>query len=193
MSFSGPRRMPASVHGLCLTLGALAAGCIDAGDIDHDEAATSSAIVLDLTANYTIVGVQSDKCVGVIGGSTTPVGLEIRACAGAASQRFHPEAMGGGFFRLRNELSGLCIDVSEISQADGAAIIQFACGTGQNQQWSFTDVASGAERMTARHSGKVLDVVGQAVADGTLVEQWSSNNGANQQFRLVKALSAFAP
>jgi hypothetical protein len=130
----------------------------------------------------------------VVGNSTASTArFEIRTCSNVASQRFHPESMGGGFFRMRNELSGLCLDVSGVSVADGAAVIQFACGTGQNQQWSFTDLAGGADRMTARHSGKVFDVTGQATTDGTLLEQWSSNNGANQQFRLIEQLPAFAP
>jgi hypothetical protein len=85
------------------------------------------------------------------------------------------------------------MDVSGGSLTDGAALIQYPCGTGLNQQWSFTDLASGAERVTARHSGRVLDVTAQITADGTLLEQWGWNTGTNQQFRLAAALSAFVP
>ena len=180
-------------HGLYLALGVAAVGCVNDHEVD-DEGSTSSAIVIDVNAAYTIVGVQSNKCVGVVDASTASnARLDIETCNGTSSQRFRPEAMGGGFFRLRNERSRLCADVLGVSLADGALVIQFACGTGQNQQWSFTDVASGAERITARHSGKVLDVTARATADGTLLEQWASNDGTNQQFTLSVALPALVP
>ena len=186
------RRVSATCCSLCFVLVTLGMGCIDNFNSEDDENSVSSDIVIDVNANYAMVGVQSNKCVGVVGGSTAEhARIEIRPCASIATQRFHPEPMGGGFFRLRNELSGLCLDVSGVSLTAGAAVIQFGCSTGLNQQWSFTDVAGGAERVTARHSGQVLDVTGQATADGTLLEQWPSNNGTNQQFRLVEALPAF--
>jgi polyhydroxybutyrate depolymerase len=181
-------------YGICLAAGLIGTGCIDDANQGDGEGSSSSAITIDTTANYAIVGVQSGKCVGVVDSSTASnARLEIRPCAGIASQRVHPEAMGGGFFRLRNELSGLCLDVSGASTADGAAVIQFACSTAANQQWSFTDVASGGERLTARHSGKVFDVTGAVSTDGTLIEQFTSNNGANQQFTLAKQVPALLP
>jgi hypothetical protein len=168
-------------------------GCVTDHEVGGDESSTSSAIVIDVNAAYTIVGVQSGKCVGVVGASTASLAaLDIETCTGTSNQRFRPEAMGGGFFRMRNQLSGLCVDVSHVLLTDGTPIIQFACGTGLNQQWSFTDVGS-AERITARHSGKVMDVTAQGTADGTLLEQWTSNGGTNQQFTVTEALAAFGP
>jgi hypothetical protein len=165
-------------------------GCVDDRESDRGEESIASSITLDPNASYQIVGVQSGKCVGVVGDSTASnVRLEIRTCSGNASQRFRPEAAGGGFFRLHNELSGLCMDVSGVSTLDGAAVIQFTCNTGPNQQWSFTDLTSGSDRLTARHSGKVLDVTGAVTPDGTLLEQWASNNGTNQQFTINEGVA----
>lgn len=179
-----------SMFGLCLGLGAFGAGCMTDGDLDGTEASISSEITLDPAASYSLVGAQSNRCVGPVGGSTASnVRLELENCTGTAIQRWRPEPAGGGFFRMHNELSGLCIDVSGASLALGAAVIQFTCNTGTNQQWSVTDVA-GSERLTARHSGQVLDVTGQGTAAGTLLEQWSSNNGANQHFAMPEALPA---
>ena len=186
----------ASVFGLCVALGAFGAGCMADGDLDGTEASVSSEISLDPTASYSMVGVQSNRCVGPIGGSTASgVQLEIQNCTGTANQRWRPELMSGGFFRWKNELSGLCIDVSGGSTFAGAAVIQFACGTQTNQQWAVSDIAGGtdaggSERMTARHSGLVLDVAGQGTAAGTKVQQWFSNGGANQHFAMPEALPA---
>jgi len=194
MKIMNQRRTIGSWHGLGFTLAALGAGCATDRAVDEDLDDTSSAITIDVNAAYTIAGVESNKCVGVVDASTaTHARLDIETCNGASSQRFHPEAMGGGFFRLRNERSGLCADVLGDGLTDGTLVIQFTCGTGQNQQWSFTDVAGGAERITVRHSGKVLDVTGRATADGTLLEQWTSNNQTNQRFTLTTAVAPIAP
>ena len=184
----------ASVFGLCLALGAFGTGCMTGGDLDGSEASISSAISLDPTASYTLVGVQSNKCVGPVGGSTaSSVQLEIETCTGTANQRWIPQPMSGGFFRLRNELSGLCMDVSGASLSPGAIVQQFSCHTGFNPQWSFTDLAGGSERVAARHSGQVLDVVGFGTADGTRIQQWFASgaaNSSNQHFFMNEALPA---
>lgn len=181
----------ASVFGLCLALGAFGAGCMADGSTEEAEASVSSEITLDPTASYAMVGVQSNRCVGPIGGSAASgVQLEIENCTGTANQRWRPESMGSGFFRWRNELNGLCIDVSGGSIFPGAAVIQFTCGTQANQQWTVSDIADGSDRMTARHSGMVLDVTGQGTAAGTKVEQWFSNGGSNQHFFVNEALPA---
>ncbi|HEX3474061.1 MAG TPA: RICIN domain-containing protein [Kofleriaceae bacterium] len=181
----------ASVFGLCLAFGAFGAGCMTDGDFNQNEASVNSEISLDPTASYAMVGVQSNKCVGPIGGSTASgVQLEIENCTGTANQRWIPQPMSGGFFRWKNELNGLCIDVSGGSIFPGAAVIQFTCGTQANQQWAVTDVTGGSERITARHSGMVLDVTGQGTAAGTKIEQWFSNGGSNQHFATNEALPA---
>jgi hypothetical protein len=183
---------------VCFAVGAGGAGCINDGNLDgnldDNEGVSSAAIAIDVNSAYILVGVQSNKCVGVADSSTANnARVEIETCSGQPNQRFQPEAMGGGFFRMRNARSGLCVDVTGVSQVAGAAVIQFTCGTGLNQQWSFTDVAGGAERITVRHSGQVLDVTLQSTADGTPLEQWPSNGGGNQQFVLNAALPALVP
>jgi hypothetical protein len=165
-----------------------AAGCgATDGSRSEEVGATTADITISSSAVYNLVGVQSGKCVDVVGGSTASLArLAIATCNGSTHQQFRAEAVGSGF-RLRNVNSNLCADVNGASTADGAAVIQYACGSGQNQQWVFSDVSGGAERVTAVHSGKALDVTGWNTADGTLLEQWSVTGGANQQFRLQLA------
>src|SRR5262249_15400465 len=143
--------------------------------LDGLEGSISSAITLDPTASHAMVGVQSNLCIGPVGGSNASnVQLEIETCTGTANQRWRPQSMGGGLFRWRNELNGLCIDVSGAQPTDGAAVIQSACGTQVNQQWPVTDVTGGPEPLTARHSGKLLDVNARGTAPGTVLEQFPS-------------------
>jgi poly(3-hydroxybutyrate) depolymerase len=167
---------------LATTLGTAACGG-SAPEGEEPSAQVESAIQVGSDI-YTLVGLQSGKCVEVQGGSTASLArLDIATCNGSPRQQFRAEGMGSGFFRLRNVNSNLCVDVSGASTADGAAVIHYACGGGLTPQWSCTDV-SGGERVAARHSGKVLDVTGKNTADGTLLEQWTSNGGSNQVFTL---------
>jgi hypothetical protein len=75
------------------------------------------------------------------------------------------------------------VDVSGVSQADGAPVIQWPGNGGANQQWRFEGVAPNTYRIVAVHSGKVLDVEGASTADGARVIQWPWHGGTNQQWR----------
>ncbi|WP_437825603.1 endo-1,4-beta-xylanase [Sorangium sp. So ce1153] len=175
-----------------LTVLALSA-CISAEQADEDgyeldESAES--VTIDTAATYTLVGVQSGKCVDVAGGSTADAAaMQIATCNGSTRQQFRMESAGGGYYRIRNVNSNRCLDVAGASTSDGAAVQQYSCWTGENQQWSFTDVATGVVRLTARNSGKSLDVYARGTADGTALVQWASNGGTNQQFRLTPVTS----
>jgi hypothetical protein len=161
---------------------------LDEGGDEFDESAES--VTIDTAATYTIVGVQSGKCVEVTGGSAADgAALQIASCNGSTRQQFRMESTGGGYYHIRNVSSNRCMDVASASTSNGARIQQYSCWSGENQQWSFTDVASGVVRLTARNSGKSLDVYGRDTADGTAVIQWSWNSGTNQQFRVVPVTS----
>ena len=90
------------------------------------------------------------------------------------------------YTKVVNRGSGLLLDISAKSVADGAAAIQYRDTGGTNQHWQV--VVDGSYRtLVNRNSGKVLDVTGGSVADGTAVIQWTGNGGANQQWSLVPA------
>jgi hypothetical protein len=99
------------------------------------------------------------------------------------------QGVGGGasYISLVARHSGKCADVSDESTADRAAIIQWPCTGGANQQWQAVDVGGGYVQLRARHSGKCLDVSSGSTADGARLLQWPCGSGANQQWQAVDA------
>ncbi|MEU4832323.1 RICIN domain-containing protein [Streptosporangium sp. NPDC023615] len=96
-------------------------------------------------------------------------------------------AVGSGYDRLTVRHSGKCADVTDQSTADGAAVIQYTCGGGTNQQWRIQTITGGYVQIVARHSGKCLDVNGASTADGAAIQQYACGTGTNQQFKLADA------
>ncbi|WP_030458726.1 RICIN domain-containing protein [Kitasatospora sp. NRRL B-11411] len=81
--------------------------------------------------------------------------------------------------------SGKCLDLDGGSITDGAAAIQYGCGSQFNQQFTLTDQGGGYLRLVNRNSGKCLDVSGGSTADGAGIVQWTCNGQPNQQFTLT--------
>jgi|GEM_PF-4506128 len=85
-----------------------------------------------------------------------------------------------GYYQLLAKHSGKAIDVSGASTGDGADALQYARGTGTNQQFSIQAVGSGFYKIVARHSGKVLAVT----STSSSVEQFTYTGAAMQQWRV---------
>lgn len=164
-------------------LGAALGGCGDPAE--PDDARTSSALTPSTSSTYTIAGVQSGKCLEIPNGVTTlGVQAAIATCNGATRQLWRAEAVGGAF-RLRNVATNLCADVEGASTSNGARIIQWTCGTQNNQLFTTPDVSAGIVRVVSAGGGKVWDVLSGRTADGSPVAQWTWNGGSNQQFRFT--------
>jgi len=83
--------------------------------------------------------------------------------------------------RVKARHSGKCADVNGASTSDGAAIIQWTCHTGANQQWQFEDVG-GYFRLKANHSGKCMDLASQSSNDLVALVQATCGTGTSQQW-----------
>lgn len=81
--------------------------------------------------------------------------------------------------------SGKCMDVSGVSTAPAAAILQWDCHGGANQSFQIVPV-NGGFKIIAKHSGLGLDVNGgpRSVYDGATLIQYQFLGGANQTFNL---------
>lgn len=80
--------------------------------------------------------------------------------------------------------SGLCLDVANISTANGAEATQWEYWGGQNQVFRIEWVEGGHYRLIATHSGRVIDVKNIATGNGAQIHQWDWWGGDNQKFRL---------
>jgi hypothetical protein len=111
--------------------------------------------------------------------------LSIDAAAGTIA--------GGasGVQKLTVRHSGKCADVVNGSTANNAEIIQYACGTGYNQQWRLQNLNNGYYQIVGRASARCLDVVSASTADNAKVIQYDCGTGTNQQWQLVDEGSGY--
>jgi hypothetical protein len=89
--------------------------------------------------------------------STGPVQLFSGNCTGGDNVLWHfvPAAGAPGFFNIVSRQSSQCLDVVGASTAAGAAVQQFGCANGLNQQWSVTRLGN-ALRIVSRQSNLCL-------------------------------------
>jgi glucosylceramidase len=107
--------------------------------------------------------------------------------------QFATTPTGGGpispsaWYELVNQSGGGCIDAAGWATANGTAVQQWACGSGQqNQQWRFLATDGGNYRVVSRNAAdQVLDVTGgpSATADGVPIQTWAWASGTNQQWQ----------
>ncbi|HEY9523030.1 MAG TPA: RICIN domain-containing protein [Thermopolyspora sp.] len=107
--------------------------------------------------------------------------LGIDAAAGTIN------AVGSGYDRLNVRHSGKCVDVRNASTANSAAVIQYTCNGGTNQQWRIQSISGGYVQVIARHSNKCLDVNGASTADSATILQYTCGTGTNQRWALQDA------
>jgi hypothetical protein len=94
--------------------------------------------------------------------------------------------LGGGYFNVKVNSTGKCVDVTGVSGADGAYLQQWDClGAGQtNQHWQVVPIAGQPpyHAFMARHSGKCMDILGGGTGNGARAAQWGCHWGGNQQW-----------
>ena len=91
-----------------------------------------------------------------------------------------------------NVNSGLYMDISGASTANGANAIQWAANSGLNQQFQLLPYGSGYYTIIARQSGECLEVDSSSTNEGTPVIQWPSTYASNQLWLLQPGLDTGA-
>ena len=148
---------------------------------------------------YRIANRLTGKPFGVSGASTAN-GAQIVQWTddGDPDQQWTLLDAGGGWYNLVDVNSGLALDDTNGSTANGNKMQQWALGTGNsNQQWQINSLGNGYYSITNRTSGLVLDLTGGGIGDGVNIQQWAYGAGNfNQQWQLIgtpRAAAAAAP
>lgn len=80
-----------------------------------------------------------------------------------------------GPVRIKAVYTNLCLDVRDVSQANGALVQLYTClSTQYNQRFYLANITNlpWQYNIVASHSGKCLDVKDISSADGALIQQW---------------------
>jgi hypothetical protein len=121
-----------------------------------------------------LTGVQSGRCLGIIGGSqTNGATTELRDCNGSAGQTFGPT--GAAELRV---YGSKCLQARNQGTTAGTAVEIGDCTGGTNQKWMLSNDGT----IVGVQSRLCLDANGQATANGTRVQLWTCNGGTNQKW-----------
>jgi hypothetical protein len=71
------------------------------------------------------------------------------------------------------------LDVPGASPNDGIGLIQYDCGSQNNQLFDFVSMGNGKYQIKSHSSGKCLDVYGASDADGAKVIQYTCGTATN--------------
>ncbi|HEX8697746.1 MAG TPA: RICIN domain-containing protein [Myxococcaceae bacterium] len=83
-----------------------------------------------------------------------------------------------GPYKLIARHSDLCLDIDKASTSNGAKVLQWWCGWGDNQRFVFHDNYDGTYTIQVKHSGKCLDAYGYDIV------QQNCNGADHQKFWL---------
>ena len=104
---------------------------------------------------------------------SNPDGNEMWRAA-ASWQHLPPPAISlSGTFEIKSAASGLALNVTGGSTANGAAIIQWPFSAGQtNALWTFVPTSGGYYQIKNVNSGEVVNVSGASGINGASIVQW---------------------
>src|SRR5262249_43873946 len=125
----------------------------------------------------TMVNQASSTCATVPNGNSA-VQLTRSTCNSSAGQTFSFTLVSGDVDSIGTFTSGSCLDIYGASTADNAAVIQYACHSGTNQQFRLTSLGSNMFSVVAVHSGKCV------AGDATALTQLPCNTSTARVWRI---------
>lgn len=158
-------------------------------------AAGTKPMTWSITTGKLPSGLSLDSSSGVISGApatSTSASFTVEAsnAAGTSSKQFAlaigSRATAASKFKLVSKNSGLCLDVTGMSTAQGVQLQQWACTGNTNQTFQFAPVQGGYE-IIAENSGLLLAVDGgvSATENGAAIVQSPKSGEANQIWNLT--------
>jgi ricin-type beta-trefoil lectin protein len=127
------------------------------------------------SANTTLVGAPSGKCLSVTGASTAPgAATDIYTCNGSGSENWTLEFDGA----IVGGLSGDCLQVAGGSTADYAGVDIEPCNGAADQQWTVT----AAGTIVGVQSGLCLSVLGASTANNAAADIYTCNGSGSESW-----------
>lgn len=84
--------------------------------------------------------------------------------------------------RLQARHSSKCIDVPASSGTTGITLLQYTCGSGNNQKWSVEDMEGDYIRLRVAHSGQCMALASQSSSNSVKIVQATCGAGNSQQW-----------
>lgn len=97
-----------------------------------------------------------------------------------------PQPLDSANYRILSVNSGMALDVTNGSTANGAFLQQWPFWNGPMQLWHLNDAGGGTFSIANVNSGKVADVAGVSTAPNAAIIQWDNWNGPGQRWRPVQ-------
>ena len=133
---------------------------------------------------YTLVSLNSGKCLDVTGASTADgANVQQYSCNGTGAQAYDL-MVEDNYYHLVNANSGMSVDVLGSGTANGTNVDQWTTYDADNQRFTFNSQGSGEYSIVGEGSGKCIDVTGESTADGANVEIWTCSGDSNQSWAL---------
>ncbi|WP_225801047.1 RICIN domain-containing protein [Streptomyces sp. NK15101] len=92
-------------------------------------------------------------------------------------------------FIMKNQASGMCLDVPGGTGNWGTQLIQWPCNGGANQKFYFDEV-NGTPVLRSAANNLCIEVPGYRTDNGAPVTQWGCNGGTNQRWYMTSATGA---
>ncbi|MET9375979.1 RICIN domain-containing protein [Streptomyces sp. NPDC002992] len=158
-----------------LALGAASVVLAGASVLANAETASASG--------YTWVSYSDGSCMDTTGAGTPSAGTAVISwpCrSGSATQGWYSASDDYGRRTIRHANTGLCLDISGASTANGAALILWHCNSAWNQVWEARSPGSGwggCVNLINPTTGRAVDKPG---GYGVQLAAYNSWHGANQ-------------
>ena len=133
------------------------------------------------------LSLDNNKVVEVIDASQISGGnVQVFQRNNAKCQKINVKYVGGGYYTLQFQHSGMYLDVANGEKADGTNVWQCRYNGSDAQKWAIEDLGNGYYSLISKCSGKYLTVKNGKTKNCTNIEIDSNKNTKSQKFKLKK-------
>jgi cytolethal distending toxin subunit A len=141
-------------------------------------------------ALYRIVNANSNLCLTVAGGSSSPNAVGVQYTCDTDPSRYWKFVTGGNAgpdFHIVNRNSGLCLTIAGASTAVNAKAVQYSCDTDPSRRWLLTSDSGGTYKLLNRNSGLCLTIAGASTALNATAVQYNCDFNLSRYWRVTFA------